>query len=1130
MGTSPIAIDPETGERVQPAAASRPPQIDPDTGERVRTSIDDSTAQNMFKAGVYSKMLNVPSDYAYQNVEQIDQQLRETGGDDFDKGVGYAIETGFEETPLGLLIRGKAPDPFESHSHLGNFIHDVTEFAADPLALASAFTSEVGVGLAGFAADAAIRKTLMDQYEKGDVKNFGELADRAGAVVWEGAKGALLAKAGMAAGELPVGSFIGKSALGSAAMRGMYQSAVMTTAGSLLNGQMPTVGDFERTAAVIGPLNLMSGGRFLKGGEAEQALRDVYRDSGVSPEESEVKLSAQPPVKTDIPEGLKPAIKIGEEYVDGDVDERHTDIAERTLGQKPVTMDQLQADPELADKVLQNPVVHEQSIIDEAFKLKKEAIESGASDDELPDRASLKSGRGFVTPDGKFLERQQARAWVKENEPEVAEMWEEVTGDRQAELHAEDYSTARFRLSSRRLAEGEPDFDKTAPPLQAFVARERTELNNIKTGDKSSGYGKSVLRTLFVGPRNALRAEVGQLVQGLRKIIPDYKDQEALSFMRDYRDDPDALRSAIEEIRSGDNEKLKAFIPSMERALNPSTEMMQVDQKLTEYFGKALEQGRQFGTLESTIDPSRYSPRLFMRAVAEGEEAGIRGSSRFSTKTPQAIQREYFRLLDPLMSGDVEARTFNALDELAVYGDRHATAIASSLLKTELKNSALGAEGTRDDVPANWEQLKPGFFVPKNVADAMRPILEPDVIKNSWVFKGVRAAQKFTKAIELGFSLFHMKAMTLMAANNMRWSHAEFIRAMASDNSSPEFQAAEQDGALHGLETSMTSRPYEAYSALKPSSIPNRLDILLNLVGIKQLRELGEAITHGTFDVVQRKFKVMDYSMKQAAWIAKNPEYTDAEYGKAMRSIAKEVNAVYGGLNWEVMGVSNNWLEVTRAIMLAPDWTFSNLANLKYTLEGGPGGKAARMFWIRSFVTGATLTQAASLAISGQKSKNFWEVYMGKDKNGKEMYSNMFFAGAPKDAITWFNQVMHNGALEGTAQFAAFKAGPLVGIIPRLLMNKDWQGKDISKKTDSPADKNLKQFRFAAHEAIPVPFSFKDPVMQMISDPEEDYSYRDFLLGLVGANVMHRQEKSDGETKEKKPKQTFHLPGVRKHR
>ena len=280
----------------QPVVSFRPPQIDPETGERIgsSSSITPENAKDAFKATVHAQMLGTTPSDAYLNRDTYDSALRERGGDDYDKGIGHAIETGFEDTPLGLIIRGKAPDPFESHSVLGNFIHDATEMVSDPLMLASAFTSEAGIGIAGFAADAGLRKLLTDQYTKGDVKNFGELADRAGSILWESAKGALLAKAGIAAGGIPVGSMIEKSAFASAAMKGLYQSAVMTTAGSLLNGQLPALQDFERSAALIVPLNLATGGAFLRSGEAKQALVDNYAENGVTPNEASRKLEAQP--------------------------------------------------------------------------------------------------------------------------------------------------------------------------------------------------------------------------------------------------------------------------------------------------------------------------------------------------------------------------------------------------------------------------------------------------------------------------------------------------------------------------------------------------------------------------------------------------------------------------------------------------------------------------------------------------------------------------------------------------------------------------------------------------------------------------------------------------------------------
>ena len=1109
-----------------------PPKVylDPNTGEpSTPAPVDTGDPAKKFRAGVYSNMLDATPSFVYSNMDEVDKQIRERGGDDFDKGIGYAIKTGFEETPLGLILRGQAPEPFESHSMIGNFIHDVSEFVSDPLMLASALAAPEGVGIAGFAADAALRKTLMDQYQKGDVKDFGELADRAAGIVWEGAKGALIAKAGIAASEIPVGSFIEKSALASAGVKGLYQSAVLTTAGSLLNGQLPTAQDFVRTSAVIAPLSLVTGGRFLKGGkETERALQDVYAKTGRTPEESATSQAAQPHDPPDQAPGLRPAVRVGEDFVVGDKGEVHNDIAERTTGEKPVTMDKLEANPELADKVLQNPYFHGQDVIDKAWELKEAELAGTTPIAELYNRGQMKSGRGFVTPDGKFLERAQAKQWVRMNEPEVSQMWEQVAGDKNSEFHSGDYAEARDRVQNRTVIGGTPEMAGVSPENQKILAAAREDLNKIKAGETSTGYGKAVLRTLFVGQRDARVALVSQLRGRLMKLLPDHVDREAMTFLREYRNDPERLQQKIEDWKKGTDEQ-KKLVPAMERALNPSPEMAQADAQMTNLFKWALDEGRQFGFLDSAIEPERYSPRLFIKMMEDAEKQP-KGIARppMTTKTPHGIQRMYEFIDQALDTGRVEARTLDAVDALSVYGERHAKAVATNLLKLELQNTDLGRMvGREDTVPEGWRELAPAsrtlrdLYVPKDVYDALKPILRTDSILDYPILKNIRHSQALVKGMELGFSIFHMKALTITAMNNM--SFADFTRALKSDLSSPEFEAAERNWAARGLTTTMTSTPYEAYKGLKPSSVPNRLDVLRGTFPIKQADAVFHALTHATFDVIQRKFKVMDASLKEAAWAAKNPEATDAQYEAAMRGIAKEVNGAYGGLNWEIMGWGKDVREIARALILAPDWTFSNVVNLKYAFtEGGPGGKAARTFWVKSFVTGMALTQAMSIAVSGQMSDKHFEVYLGTDDKGKKMYSNMFFAGAPKDALTWLGRSAKDGAITGTAEFASYKLGPIAGAGLGLIVNKGFDYKPITKKGQGFAEKTAREAAFVAGRTAPIPFNVSE-VAKIMFDPEKESTYWDVIGALTAQRVTHEGEKGE---KTAKPKEAFHLPGV----
>jgi hypothetical protein len=578
-----------------------------------------------------------------------------------------------------------------------------------------------------------------------------------------------------------------------------------------------------------------------------------------------------------------------------------------------------------------------------------------------------------------------------------------------------------------------------------------------------------------------------------------------------------------------------------------SPEMQKADAEMTAYFQKALDLGKQVGTLQSGIDPSRYSPRMFMRATEDGEpNTGSAGRPRFSEKTVNSIRRDYLHTLDPLKSGDTEARTFNALDEMSIYSDHHANAVAVKLFKTELKNSALGVEGTRDKVPANWVEIDPALrdkrtivdrqtgesftqsknlYVPKEIAKALEPLFKPG---DSQIAKFLHL-QSLVKGIELTLSAFHIKAMGITAMNNM--GLGDFVRAMHSDNSSPAFEGIEQRGALYGLTTTKTGPPSDAYRGLQ-SEIPAEakgfigkgLSGLRNNAIVKAADYTAKAITEATFNVVQRKFKVMNFASKEAGWVASHPEATEAEYGAAMRGFSKEINAAYGGLNWEVMGVSKGVQNLSRLILLAPDWTFSNVANLKYAAsDGGVAGAASRAFFVKSFVTGFAMTAAASIFVGGKYDasdvKNLDRVFLGIDKDGKKMYADWFFAGAPKDALTLAKRVYAAGPLVGLSQIMVGKAGPAAGLVTGLASNRNFDGKPISKAVGSTnkdgsaytrANQLEDQGKYVAGRVIPITAgNAAETVKSALEDPNHQYSYKDILsiaADAIGSQTIHEGE------------------------
>jgi hypothetical protein len=1279
-------------------------------------------ASDIFKAGVHSKMLGVTPAQAYDAKDEIQKQLGERGGsyDDgkLDDSIYNDVMVGLEGSVSGLIKRNKLPDQVANPGKIDKLWQGIGQMIGDaPWMLAGgaaggAAGSEVpvlgnavGAGVGAFAIPAVMREALVQGLQHGKVQSMSDLLRRSAAVVWAGTKGAVVGAATELTGGLaPV---IGKGVAGTiatTAVKGLYQAAALTTAADLLEGHLPTAGDFAGNAALIVPLNLITHGMAMTHPEAKQATMDVYAKTGKTPAETTETLNAQPPVKPDMPEGLRPAIQTSDGVTEGETTDTHDKLAERVLGKRPVSLEKLEADPELADDVLQNPTVHDQDVIDRAWQLKSEALAAGdvpvdqgggiepvaseptmrdhlanflervgtrmareqygqgilddmeqagenpqevskqfwtktyfdmpaeaqtmmqrqlkaqtgmepgdvimvkadgtpvvakdwadiaehildlpdnAADlegtargivammrdaqdrfgenakpeapqptpraqlptpkplriEDLYDRASMKSGRGFVTPDGQFFSRMEARKWMKDNEPDTHELWlESQNGDKQAELHTEDYAAARNRAANRNLAQGDPQTDAMPPDIKRFLAEARSEtgiLNKVKAGLASAKYGYEAIRTLLVGPRNMLRANGEQIVSGLRKLVPDKVDQQALHFARDYRDAPDQLRSDIEEIRAGDNEKLKAFIPAMERALEPmSPEMAQADAQMTDYFTKALALGRAAGTLDSAVDPSRYSPRMFMRATEEGQPTTGVGRSPFTDKTVNSIRRDYLHTLDPLKSGDTEARTFNAFDEMSIYNDRHATAVSTALFKTELRNSALGVEGSRDKVPADWVPLTKQFedrrtfvqddgsqvttvknlYVPKDIAAALKPLLEdPGQLSQLAKFLHV---QSIIKGMELGLSAFHIKALNVTAFNNLGFK--QFATAAFKDIHDPDTLAIEQRGALYGLTTTKTGMPVDAYLNIKSDVEATGLAKLADNAIVNKVKATSEAISKYTFDTVQRKWKVMDYAKKEAGWVASHPEASESEYATAMRGYAKEINAAYGGLNWDVMGASKGIQNVSRMFLLAPDWTFSNVANLKYAFtDAGTAGASSRAFFLKSFMTGFAATAAASIYIGGKYDptdvKHLDQVYLGTDKDGKEMYANWFFAGAPKDAMNLVKRSYSEGPIGGLTEVMLSKAAPIAGAVVDVAKNKDYKGAPITTADQTDLEKTGKQAQYVGEKVLPITgVSAAKTVYDALSDPTHEYSYTDILemaADAAGSPTIHSGGASGG--------------------
>lgn len=694
----------------------------------------------------------------------------------------------------------------------------------------------------------------------------------------------------------------------------------------------------------------------------------------------------------------------------------------------------------------------------------------------------------------------------------------------------------------------EPFIGESVREMRELAEKRRTmleELEKAKTTPGQASVGQRIIQW-FTGERDVWGLRVNQAVARARKIVPDVVDQEALSLMRDFKSRPGELQQWLDgthpnlpadpDARTVALSNIEKLRPAIERALNPTPQMLRADQILTSIADVSLQEGRRVGFLDSSITPDNYVTHiLHPRDAGEvpvplTERAGSAMGGKIGRRFAFSEKRQYPTLLDAI-ADNVKPRTLNALDAFTIHGDKFATARATRMLVQELRDSKMGKWGTGStDIPADWVEIAPHahpfqntvsfidqggepasarqtLYVPKFIEEALRPITDPDYTSRIAGFRAWRGWSQYTKAAQLGLSFFHAKAMNLMAFWNM--GPRGWVEAVRADRESQHFLDEESDFVQHTGTTAEQGRTFEAYRNLKPGSIPTWGDIWRKAPAIKQMDELAQGVTSFTFNNLQRRFKVTNYALAKAKWLANNPNATPREISDAKISIAKEVNAVYGGLNWENMGVNRSTTEALRAIMLAPDWTFSNVANVKYAMErGARAGKMARAFWLRAAATVIIGSPMLSLfftrdpkglgeRIKRDPRKYLTNVWLGVDKNGKDITQNLLAQGAPGDMVTLMNNSADYGAIEGLARTAANKENPALRTWSQLQSNRNWLGQEIAPRGGGITN-DLKTLKGAAEGMAPVPFSITN-LYQMLAGPDADqYIPTEYVTTILG--------------------------------
>ncbi len=232
-----------------------------------------------------------------------------------------AMEAGWQGSFSGLFSRGKMPDvvPSGNESIVQSFAESAAGLVGDIPAMAAGMVSggaagtsiapglgtALGASAGAFSVPAAMRRVLIDHYQKGDLQDAGDFARRVVDTTWEGTKGALVGVASEFTGGLA-------GAFGGTAAKLAAEVATQTTVSKGLEGELPNRDDFIHGAvAIVGLHGLTYAGGKLA--PISEKLMNIYKESGVKPNEVAEAIDKDPHLKgevlaenPDLPKGTSP--------------------------------------------------------------------------------------------------------------------------------------------------------------------------------------------------------------------------------------------------------------------------------------------------------------------------------------------------------------------------------------------------------------------------------------------------------------------------------------------------------------------------------------------------------------------------------------------------------------------------------------------------------------------------------------------------------------------------------------------------------------------------------------------------------------------------------------------------------
>ena len=655
------------------------------------------------------------------------------------------------------------------------------------------------------------------------------------------------------------------------------------------------------------------------------------------------------------------------------------------------------------------------------------------------------------------------------------------------------------------------------------------------------------LKKIYLGKFGGLTQDGTAMADMLKPYLPDKLSQEALSLFIEFRNSPGKLITLAQKMAS--EEDYKPYLPIYNRMIElmdaKDPNFIKAADAVQQWFQMRGENAVKKGYLDQLLPD--YVTHIVSKGGDTKEARDYKGlASTVRTSTPYAMERTQQDFMQLIDSGN-KPETLNILDIVKNYAEKDARAWAGNDLIQRLEATGLGKyveAGTKDEwaggkVPldevtraltkiSDWigkddegnpiaGHTESELKVYPQIAKMLAPIVDPNMVMKIGPIKNIRVSQALLKGVELSLSPFHVKQLHIVGLNSM--GGKELVRAdlmvKAADQTfaTPEFIDNEHDFASHTGLTSAVGGEARSISRPRVSNI-KFLDNPLT----RAFDDTATKITDFTFGKIQRVYKVHDYSLRVSKYILQHPDTTPEALDAEKFKIAKQVNDLYGGMNWEDMGFDKNAQSLLRMFLLAPDWTFSNLMLPVHGLTGQTPMGSSFTFYARSLLTGLALTQIANIFLNGGKPQydknNPTSLFQVKipHQDGTYAYANAFFAGDVKDWVTLADDIRQKGPIGGTMTFIYGKAAPAYQTAIEFAKQQDYYGNPIAPTGKGWLPNTLSEAGLLSG-GIPTPFMASMPT-QLYSSSGGSASPLEYLLSSTGmATITEHTPRKDAIAK-----------------